>query len=89
VECGRNIPELVFIFIFYFFVARQIIPYLGLDEAISGGAGDRHVRGLVQRRCHLFRHLFLALQAVRQAGKTGTSTGAPSCLIRNRNELRR
>lgn len=38
VECVRNIPELVFIFIFYFFVASQIIPYLGLDEAIASAS---------------------------------------------------
>jgi polar amino acid transport system permease protein len=35
VECIRNIPELVFIFIFYFFVASQIMPYLGIDAALA------------------------------------------------------
>ena len=35
VECIRNIPELVFIFIFYFFVASQIMPYLGIDQALA------------------------------------------------------
>jgi polar amino acid transport system permease protein len=35
VECVRNIPELVFIFIFYFFIASQLMPYLGLDEAVA------------------------------------------------------
>jgi polar amino acid transport system permease protein len=35
VECVRNIPELVFIFIFYFFVASQILPFLGIDRAVA------------------------------------------------------
>ena len=35
VECVRNIPELVFIFIFYFFVASQLMPYLGLDQFVE------------------------------------------------------
>jgi polar amino acid transport system permease protein len=35
VEFVRNIPELVFIFIFYFFVASQIMPLLGLDTALD------------------------------------------------------
>ncbi len=32
VELIRNIPPLVFIFIFYFFIASQIFPALGLDQ---------------------------------------------------------
>ncbi len=32
VELIRNIPPVVFIFVFYFFISSQIIPVLGLDE---------------------------------------------------------
>ena len=32
VELIRNIPPIVFIFVFYFFISSQIIPVLGLDE---------------------------------------------------------
>lgn len=40
VECVRNIPELVFIFIFYFFIASQVMPYLGVDDLVAR-AGPR------------------------------------------------
>ncbi len=38
VELMRNIPPLVLIFIFYFFLADQITPLLGLDNMITSGA---------------------------------------------------
>ena len=34
VEIVRNLPPLVLVFIFYFFVAGQIMPVLGLDELV-------------------------------------------------------
>ena len=34
VELIRNIPPLVFIFIFYFFISSQIMPLLGIEEFI-------------------------------------------------------
>ena len=34
VELIRNVPPLVLIFIFYFFVSSQIMPYLGIEEFI-------------------------------------------------------
>ena len=34
VELIRNIPPLVFIFIFYFFISSQIMPLLGLDSLV-------------------------------------------------------
>ena len=41
VEIVRNMPPLVFIFIFYFFISSQITPLLGLDRvARSIGPGD-------------------------------------------------
>ncbi|MDO8947363.1 MAG: amino acid ABC transporter permease [Desulfocapsaceae bacterium] len=36
VELIRNIPPLVLVFIFYFFVRDQIMPILGVDEFIRG-----------------------------------------------------
>jgi polar amino acid transport system permease protein len=35
VELVRNIPELVFIFVFYFFVSSEVMPLLGLDQALK------------------------------------------------------
>ena len=44
VELIRNVPPLVLIFIFYFFVSSQIIPLLGLEEFIrSRGPGTQRV----------------------------------------------
>ncbi|MBD1573629.1 amino acid ABC transporter permease [Vibrio sp. S17_S38] len=34
VQLVRNIPPLVFIFIFYFFIANQLVPLLGLEEIL-------------------------------------------------------
>jgi polar amino acid transport system permease protein len=34
VELVRNIPPLVFIFVFYFFLSSQLMPFLGVDELI-------------------------------------------------------
>ena len=38
VELIRNIPPLVFIFIFYFFVSSQIMPVLGVEEFVRGAS---------------------------------------------------
>ena len=38
VELTRNIPPLVLVFIFYFFLSSQVIPILGLDELIASGS---------------------------------------------------
>ena len=38
VELIRNMPPLVFIFIFYFFVSSQIFPALGIEDINSDGA---------------------------------------------------
>jgi polar amino acid transport system permease protein len=34
VELIRNIPPLVFIFVFYFFLTAQVTPYLGIDQLV-------------------------------------------------------
>jgi polar amino acid transport system permease protein len=46
VELIRNIPPLVLIFIFYFFVSDQIMPLLGVDEFIRGSSETtQHIVG--------------------------------------------
>jgi polar amino acid transport system permease protein len=36
VELSRNLPPLVLIFIFYFFISDQILPAIGLDAMVRG-----------------------------------------------------
>ena len=38
VELIRNIPPLVFIFIFYFFISSQIMPFLGVEDFVRGAS---------------------------------------------------
>lgn len=38
VELIRNLPPLVLIFIFYFFVSDQLMPLLGVEEAVRAGS---------------------------------------------------
>lgn len=38
VELIRNVPPLVFVFVFYFFITSQITPLLGLDAFIRGAS---------------------------------------------------
>lgn len=40
IQLVRNIPPLVFVFIFYFFVSNQLIPLLGLEELLREHNGD-------------------------------------------------
>ena len=40
VELIRNIPPLVFIFIFYFFISSQIMPLLGVEEFVRGASPE-------------------------------------------------
>jgi polar amino acid transport system permease protein len=55
VELIRNVPPLVLIFIFYFFVSDQIIPLLGVDEFIrSASPGAQKVLGFLFASPDLF-----------------------------------
>ncbi len=38
VELIRNIPPVVFIFIFYFFISSQLMPLLGVDDLVYGAS---------------------------------------------------
>ena len=40
VELIRNVPPLVFIFIFYFFISSQIMPLLGIEELVRGASPE-------------------------------------------------
>ncbi|WP_435234336.1 amino acid ABC transporter permease [Psychromonas sp. PT13] len=40
IQLIRNIPPLVFIFIFYFFISNQVIPLLGLDNLLRNSNTD-------------------------------------------------
>mgnify|MGYP000217843090 CR=1 FL=1 len=40
VQLIRNIPPLVFVFIFYFFISNQLIPFMGLDGLLRESSGD-------------------------------------------------
>lgn len=42
VQLVRNIPPLVFVFIFYFFISNQLIPLLGLEELLRFYRGEVH-----------------------------------------------
>lgn len=42
VQLVRNIPPLVFVFIFYFFISNQLIPLLGLDELLRNYRTEVH-----------------------------------------------
>ncbi|EGR2458879.1 amino acid ABC transporter permease [Vibrio cholerae] len=42
VQLVRNIPPLVFVFIFYFFISNQLIPLLGLDELLRYHTTEVH-----------------------------------------------
>ena len=38
VELIRNIPPVVFIFVFYFFISSQLMPLLGVDDLVYGAS---------------------------------------------------
>jgi polar amino acid transport system permease protein len=55
VELIRNVPPLVLIFIFYFFVSDQILPLLGVDEFIrSSSPGAQKILGFLFASPDLF-----------------------------------
>ncbi|WP_241210353.1 amino acid ABC transporter permease [Vibrio ichthyoenteri] len=40
IQLVRNIPPLVFVFIFYFFISNQLIPLLGLENTLRNHSGE-------------------------------------------------
>ncbi len=54
----RNIPPLVFIFVFYFFISSQMVPLLGIDSWARGlGEGGKGVVNFVLGPPELFENL--------------------------------
>ncbi|MDF2154837.1 amino acid ABC transporter permease [Vibrio sp. CAU 1672] len=42
IQLVRNMPPLVFVFIFYFFISNQLIPLLGLEDLLRDYRGELH-----------------------------------------------
>ena len=62
VELIRNIPPVVFIFVFYFFISGQIIPLLGLDQvARNASPGTLAVMELLFGPIDLFTNFLAGL----------------------------
>ena len=62
VELIRNIPPVVFIFVFYFFISGQIIPLLGLDQvARNASPGTIAVMELLFGPIELFTNFLAGL----------------------------
>jgi polar amino acid transport system permease protein len=62
VEMIRNMPPLVFIFIFYFFISDQIMPVLGVDDFIrSRSPGTQSFFGIILAPPELFTATVSAL----------------------------
>ena len=62
VELIRNLPPLVLIFIFYFFVSDQILPFLGVEQFIrTRGESTRFVMTVLFSRPPLFTAFISAL----------------------------
>ena len=62
VEMIRNLPPLVFIFIFYFFISDQIMPVLGVDSFIrSSSPGTQKFFGIILASPELFAATVSAL----------------------------
>ena len=62
VELTRNLPPIVLIFIFYFFLSSQIIPLLGVDEFIvSSSEGTKSFLAFFFASPHMFSAFLSAL----------------------------
>jgi polar amino acid transport system permease protein len=62
VEIIRNLPPLVLVFIFYFFVADQIMPLLGLEPFVrSRSEGTRELLGVLFAPVSLFTQFISAV----------------------------
>lgn len=65
IQLMRNIPPLVFVFIFYFFISNQLIPLLGLDEVLRNHSGDAHfIQSFLFGPSQLWENLFSGVLCV-------------------------
>lgn len=65
IQLVRNIPPLVFVFIFYFFVSNQLIPALGLESVLRDyNAKSSGLIYLLFGSAHLWENLFSGVLCV-------------------------
>lgn len=65
IQLVRNIPPLVFVFIFYFFISNQLIPLLGLDSLLRNHSGDINgVQSLLFGPANLWENLLSGVLCV-------------------------
>ncbi|RJX71511.1 amino acid ABC transporter permease [Vibrio sinensis] len=65
IQLVRNIPPLVFVFIFYFFVSSQLIPLLGLDELLRNHHGELNpLQSFLFGPANLWENLFSGILCV-------------------------
>lgn len=65
VQLIRNIPPLVFVFIFYFFISNQLIPLLGLNDLLRNHNGDINaIQGVLFGPANLWENLLSGILCV-------------------------
>lgn len=65
VQLVRNIPPLVFVFIFYFFISNQLIPLLGLDTLLRDHHGQINtIQQLLFGPAHLWENLLSGILCI-------------------------
>lgn len=65
IQLIRNIPPLVFVFIFYFFISNQLIPLLGLEALLREHSGHIHpVQELLFGKANLWENLLSGVLCV-------------------------
>lgn len=65
VQLIRNIPPLVFVFIFYFFISNQLIPLLGLNDLLRNHNGEINgLQGVLFGPANLWENLLSGILCV-------------------------
>ncbi|PSV25413.1 amino acid ABC transporter permease [Photobacterium sp. GB-27] len=65
IQLVRNIPPLVFVFIFYFFISSQLVPLLGLDNLFRNYHGNENLlQDILFGNSQLWENLFSGILCV-------------------------
>ncbi|PST96075.1 ABC transporter permease subunit [Photobacterium iliopiscarium] len=65
IQLLRNIPPLVFVFIFYFFISNQLVPLLGLNHIFRHYNGEENILQIILfGRSNLWENLFSGVLCV-------------------------
>lgn len=65
IQLIRNIPPLVFVFIFYFFISNQLIPLLGLNDLLRNHNGEINgIQGVLFGPANLWENLLSGILCV-------------------------